>query len=328
MDFLNKLRDKCFQQPQRVIFAEGNDERILQAARFLKDHSLAEPLILGGNYEIRDLAEKCRVKTRGLVIVNPGNDVHLKPVREKLFSENKQLSRFQIELELKKPIRFAIEKMRIGHADIVLAGNNSTMAEIASAAVKYSGINPGYQRASSFYIMYSERLKKLICFADCSINVNPEPQQLSEIAIKTAENFEKISGRQAKVALLSFSTKGSASDPKVDLVSNTLQIIQKMSPRLAVDGELQFDAAIDPAVAAKKAPNGSLNGMANVFIFPSLNAANIGQKIAEQIGGFDSVGPMLQGLNYPLHHLAKSCTVQGIINSVLLASYMKIKNIN
>lgn len=328
MNFFDRFRRECQLQPQRVIFAEGNDERILQAARFLKDNLIAEPVILGGNYEIRDLAEKCRVNTRGLTIVNSNNAVHAGPIIEKLYAEKKGLTRTQIELELKNPQRFAIEKMRMGHADIVFAGNKSTMAKVGLSAIKYSGINKVYRRVSSFYMMYSEQLKKQFCFADCSMNINPDPWQLSEIAVKTAENFEKITGDRARVAFLSFSTKGSAADPKVDLIRNTLEIIHKEKPAMAADGELQFDAAIDPVVSAKKAPNGSLNGMANVFIFPSLNAANIGQKIAEQIGGFISVGPMLQGLNYPVHHLAKSCTADGIINSVLLASYMKIKNIH
>jgi len=200
------------------------------------------------------------------------------------------------------------------------------MANVAATALAHNSIAEGYARAASFYLMFAPDARTIYSFADCSLNVNPNPAQLAEIAINTAATFEGITGRQARVAFLSFSTHGSAKQDSAEKVQEAVAIAQKQAPHLQLDGALQFDAAIDTAVAQKKAPNGSLNGKANVFIFPSLNSANIGQKIAEHMGGFVSIGPILQGFTYPVHHLAKSCTVEGIINSVVLASYMKIKN--
>lgn len=328
MNFFEKLKTACKLNPQRVIFSDGRDERIIAAARYLKDNELAEPLILGGNFEIRDLADAHKIKTRGLNIINPKNSAQLNPIMERIKKTYLNSDSFAVENALKEPLNFAIQKVRFGHADLVMAGNQGTMQNVASSAIRHCGILQGYQRLSSFYLMLSKDFRNVVAFADCSINVNPTADQLVEIALKTAQNFEKITDRQARIALLSFSTKGSAAHPRVDLVKKAVQKINKASPQIVADGELQFDAAIDPLVAEKKAPNGSLNGKANVFIFPALNASNIGQKIAEHVAGYISIGPMLQGLKFAVHHLAKSCTVEGIINSVLLASYMKIKNIN
>ena len=258
MNLPEVFREHCLKNPQRVIFSDGADERILQAARFLKDSSIAEPLILGGAYEIRDLADSLNISTRGLKIINPQNAGSYQPLLNMLLKENQKSQRIRLEQEIKEPLPFAIQKQKINQADIVFSGNLGTMKKVSKAVLKFAGIKPGYKRLSSFYLMFVPVSNRPVAFADCSINVSPTDTQLAEIAIKTAENFEKITGRQARVALLSFSTKGSASHPRAELVKGTLQLIKQLKPNLLVDGELQFDAAIDEKVAQKKAPGGSL----------------------------------------------------------------------
>jgi len=161
-----------------------------------------------------------------------------------------------------------------------------------------------------------------------SINIEPSAKTLAEIAIKTAEVYKQITNTEPKVALLSFSTKGSAKHAKVERIINAVGIVKSLNPELLCDGELQFDAAFDPIVAQKKAPNGVLNSSANVFIFPTLNSANIAQKIVEQIAKFHLAGPMIQGLEHHLHGLPINCTAESIVNSVVLASYLKLKKEN
>jgi phosphotransacetylase len=327
MSYLEKLKVICRENPQRVIFAEANDEHVIKAARILTDQELAKPILFGGAYQVRDLATKINVRTRGLKIINPSHQRETEPYLNRISSQNstKKLSRFEAGQIAKDPVIQSIFRLKSRHGDIAFAGNRSNTSKVLSAGLKWSGVHSGYNRMSSFYLLISKDNKDIFSFSDCSVNISPNAVQLAEIALKTATNFQRITGRQARVAFLSFSTKGSAIHKKVELVQQAVNIFRKKRSGIICDGELQFDAAVDQIVAQKKAPNGSLNGNANVFIFSSLNSANIGQKIAVQMGGYAAIGPMIQGLNDSLHILSKSSTTEEIINSVLLASVMKIK---
>ncbi len=324
---LEKLETICRNNPQIVIFAEAKDKSIIKAARVLSDQGLAKPILLGGAFELRDLAEKINVATKGLLIKNPNHEKETKPYLSKVIaqSRNKKLSKFEAGQIVKEPITQAIMRLICGNGHIAFAGNKSNISKVISAGLKWSGVKATYKRLSSYYLLISEDNQDIFALADCSINIAPDPAQLAEIAIKTAANFQIITGRQPRVAFLSFSTKGSANHEKVDIVREAVNIFSKNSSGIACDGELQFDAAVDKTIARKKAPNGSLNGNANVFIFPSLNSANIAQKIAVEIGAYRAIGPMFQGLENHLHSLPKSCAIEEIINSVLLASVIKLK---
>ena len=327
MTYLEKLKMACGQNPQRVIFAEANNESVIKAARSLLDQELAEPILLGGAFEVRDLAAKINIATKGLKIVNPNHEREALPYINYFIRQekNKNISSFEARNIIKEPINQAIMRLMNGHGDIAFAGNNSSTAKVVSAGLKWSGVIKNYNRVSSFYLLISPDNKDIYAFADCSVNISPSPVQLAEIALKTATNFQLITGRRPRLAFLSFSTKGSASHKNVEIIQTAVKIFVESNSGFVCDGELQFDAAVDQTIAKKKAPNGSLNGNANVFIFPSLNSANIAQKMAAQIGGYTAIGPMIQGLNDPIHCLQKNCTVEEIINSVLLASEMKMK---
>lgn len=329
MLIIEKLKKLCKENPQRIIFAEAGDERIISAANWLLKEGFAEPILCGGIFELRDMADKLGISSKNFQIINTEHEKEFRPYVAQLSKkvENQISSAYAIESLVKNAVIQSILRIKFGHADIVLSGNKSNMAKTARAAIRFSGVNKNLMKASSFYMLVSPDQKNTYFFADCSINVTPSARDMAETAILTAQHYSLITGREPRVALLSFSTKGSAKHQSIDTINEALKLIHKQNSNLICDGEIQFDTAVNSLVAEKKAPDSSLNGKANVFIFPSLNSGNIAQKIAEHIGAFFSIGPMFQGLNHDVHHLPKSYSVDGIINSALLASYLKISKL-
>ena len=330
MQIVEKFKNACKGNPQRIIFAEANDERILKAADYLLKEGLAHPILCGGIYELRDMADKLGISSRKMEIVNPEHVKEFTPYVEQLSRkiENQNSSNLILEDLVKDSVIQSVLRVKFNHADIALSGNKSNMAKTARAAIQYSGVSQNIMKASSFYMLISPDQKETYFFADCSVNINPTARDISETAQLTAKNFRLITGLEPRVALLSFSTRGSAKHESIDKINEALKLLKKKDPNLICDGEIQFDAAVNSIVAEKKAPDSSLKGKANVFIFPSLNSGNIAQKIIEQIAGYFSIGPMFQGLNHDVHYLPKNYTFEGIINSALLASYIKISKLN
>ena len=328
MQIFEKLIEICRNNPQTVLFAEANDPRIIKAARYLSDNQLAHPVLLGGGFEIREMADQINISSRGLEIINHKHYSEYNPFIEQLGKKQqyRDLNKEELQVLLNDALFYALTCLEFDKADFVLAGNMSTIRMFVKKALDVLEICDKYIRASAFYLLISRHDNNVFAFADCSINVNPSAEIMAEIAIKTSEKYNRITGLLPKVAFLSFSTKGSARPENINKILQAIEIVNKKAPSLQCDGELQFDAAINQAVAVKKGANNILNGKANVFIFPSLDSANIGQKIAEQIGGYLSVGPMIQGFKKSIHHLPKSCTVESVINSALLASFLNIKN--
>jgi len=328
MLLIEKFKNICRSNPRTVLFAEANDQRIIQAARYLKDSQLAHPILIGGKFEVREIADDLNISTRGLEIINHNHQKDVQPFLEQLLHQGRfrEYSRDELEIYLKDVLIYTLTRLYFNKADFAVAGNLSSMEKVARAALAAIGVCPKFKRASAYYLLFSTDQKKIYLFTDCSINVNPSAENLAEIAVKCAEKYIRIIGLVPRVAFLSFSTKGSANHQGIEKVTHAVEIAKKINPSLICDGEIQFDSAVDPFVAKKKGAYNSLNGKANVFIFPSLNSANIAQKIAEHIGGFISIGPMIQGLVKDVHHLPKSCTVENVINSVLLGSYLVLKN--
>jgi len=328
MLLIEKFKDVCRSNPQTIIFAEANDPKIIIAARYLKDNNLAYPVLIGGGFEIREIASEFDISTRGLEIINHRHQKEYYPFVEQLRNrtEYKEYSKEDLEIVLSDSLYYSLIQLEFGKADFVLAGNMSTMGKTAKTALNVVGVCNKYIRASSFYLLISADQKRVYAFADCSLNVNPSAESMAEIAIKTSGKLSKSTNHVPRVAFLSFSTKGSAQPENIKKIKEAITIVKKRTPSLICDGELQFDAAIDQTIAEKKGANNILNGKANVFIFPTLDSANIGQKIAEQIAGYTSIGPMIQGLRKTIHHLPKSCTVESVINSALFASFLRIKN--
>jgi len=328
MQLIEKLKEVCRSHPQKILFAEAADYRIIKAAKYLKENALAEPVLLGGTFEIHEIAEQNDISTRGLQIVNHKHQNAYMPYVEQLNKKlkYKNYSKDELEILLKDNLFFSMQWLEFSKTDFVLAGNMSTMREVTKTALEVLGICEAYRRASSFYLLMSPTQENIFAFADCSLNINPNAETMAETAIKTAQKFSHITGQSPRLAFLSFSTRGSAQPQNLEKIKMAIQIVSNKAPSLQCDGEIQFDAAIDNAVAEKKGANNVLNGNANVFIFSTLNSANIAQKIAEQLASYLSIGPMIQGLRKNVHHLPKSCTVESVINSALLASFLKIEN--
>lgn len=325
MTVLEKCIERCRKKPKRIIFGDARDERVLKAARRLRDEHLARPLLIGGPVDLREFAAGCGLKTQGLSIRWPLHDPDFEKYVKELLARRgpKGLSRTQAEELLCQPLWYSAAALRNGRADISIAGNLSSTADVLRAGIQALGLAGRDELVSSFYLMQSSDGSRLLAFADCSVVPRPSAEQLALIARRTAAAFSRISGEAARLALLSFSTRGSARHERVEVVRQAVEILKKAALDFEFDGELQFDSALVPDVARKKAPDSPLRGTANVLIFPSLNAGNIGYKIAERIAGFQAMGPFLQGLAGSYHDLSRGCSVDDIVRTAVIASCLE-----
>jgi len=324
MKLLDRCLRKCRQTQKTILFADAQDVRVIEAVRYLKDNKLAEPVLVGSPVQVREFASAHGLSTRGIKVHKPRHDPEFDH-RVRMFYEKRKekgLLRHEAEAYLCQPLWYAADALARGKGDICIAGNLSTTAEVLRAGIRMVGLQEDVETVSSFFIMTDTDEKQLFAFADAAVMPRPTAEQLADIAISTARNFERLTATEARVALLSFSTNGSAEHAMTKPLLQALESIRERQPGLCVDGEIQFDAAVAADVAAKKMPDSSLAGRANVFIFPSLNAANIGYKLAQHLGGFRALGPFIQGLQYPLHDLSRGCTSEEIIQTAILASCM------
>ncbi len=324
---MNLWRERCSKRPKTVVFTDALDVRVLEAARYLKDESFTDPILIGSPVQIREFAETYHISTRGIRVRAPRHDKDFDHLVRAFFDKRSQkgLSRFEATERLASPLWYGMMLLKQGAAQACLSGNQQPIGEVLHAALQVLGPPEEGKTVSSFYLMIGPDEKNIYAFADGSVLIRPTAAQLKDVAIDTARNFEKLTGRIPKVALLSFSTKGSAQHERTDKVREAVELIRKEDPALLVDGELQFDAAMVPAVAAQKAPQSPLKGEANVFVFPSLNAANIGYKIARDLVGYKAYGAFVQGLPRPIVALTAHCTTRQIIETTLLTSCLTAK---
>ncbi|MCD2478107.1 phosphate acetyltransferase [Mammaliicoccus lentus] len=320
---LNVLSDKLSGKNVRIVLPEGDDARVLTAAVKLQTTDLVSPIVLGNEDKIKETADGANLSIEGLTIINPETSELKADLVEKFVERRKgKATQEQAEELLNNVNYFGTMLVYTDQADGLVSGAAHSTADTVRPALQIIKTKPGVTKTSGVFFM--TKGEEQYVFGDCAINPELNAQDLAEIAIESAKTAQAF-GMSPKVAMLSFSTKGSAKSPDTEKVSEAVQIAQNNLQEtdlkdVVLGGEFQFDAAIVPEVAAKKAPNSDIQGDANVFIFPSLEAGNIGYKIAQRLGGYDAVGPVLQGLNAPVNDLSRGCSAEDVYSLSIITA--------
>ena len=324
MDLIKTCADYCRDHPGRVVFPDSLDERAIAAAARLVAEGLAHPVLLGNPFAIRGLCRDKQLSLRQVPVIDPQRSQLREHYADLLLPKvaERGMKREEVLAHLDDPLWYGAMMVAAGDADYCVAGNLSSTSNVLRAALNAIGLAEGNKTVSSIFFMIAPGGGRAFGFADCGAVPDPTPEQLADIAISTAESYRKVTGDVPAVGLLSFSSRGSAKHPAVEKVRSAVALVRQRCPDLMIDGELQFDAAYVPSVAVKKVPDSPLVGAANVFVFPSLEAGNIGYKIAERMGGYTAVGPMIQGLRLPMHDLSRGCSVEDMIDVTLVANKM------
>lgn len=317
-DLFEGLKAKVTGWDRKIVFPEALDSRVLAAAGRLAADGLMTPVLIGNMEAIQEKAKDLDVSLDRMEIYDPGKYVEMDEMVQSFVERRKgKATEEQARKMLLNENYFGTMLVYMNKAHGLVSGAIHSTADTVRPALQIVKMKEGLRKTSGVFIMVKDEEK--FVFADCAINIAPDSQDLAEIAIessKTALMFDI----DPRVAMLSFSTKGSAVSDETKKVEDALKLAQEMAPELIIDGEFQFDAAIVPSVAQKKAPDSPIQGDANVFVFPSLEAGNIGYKIAQRLGGYEAVGPILQGLNSPVNDLSRGCSEEDVYNLALITA--------
>lgn len=327
MDLLEKIKNNARQHKKRIVLPESTEERTLKAADILIGEEIAKIILLGNPDKILSEAGKLGLENiENATIINPLNHFNKNKYIDLMVElrSHKGLTRSDAEKLIEDPLYLATLMIKAGDADGEVAGAGNSTGDVLRPAFQYVKTRPGISIVSGAFIMILKDKEfgedGLLVFADCAVHPDPTEKELAEIAVATAGTTRAIAGFEPRIAMLSFSTKGSASHPMVDKVVNATSLAKEMDPGLQIDGDLQADAAIIEKIGQSKAPGSSIAGKANVLIFPNLECGNIAYKLVQRLAHAEAIGPVLQGLAAPINDLSRGCSVSDIVNLVAITA--------
>ncbi|MCX6229482.1 MAG: phosphate acetyltransferase [Bacteroidia bacterium] len=326
MEFINQIKERAKTLQNKIVLPEGTDLRTLKAVEQVIADNLAQIILLGDPIEIKVLALKEGINITGAEIINPKTS----PKREQYAAlmveirKDKGLTTSEALDALNNPLVFGSLMVKAKDADGEIAGAINSTGDVLRPALQYIKTVPGVSVVSGvFFMVFKDKSigdNGILVFADCAVMPDPTDRQLAEIAVSTAKTAESIAHLSPRVAMLSFSTKGSAKHPLVDKMTSATRIAKELDPELIIDGELQLDAALIESVGLSKAPGSTVAGKANILIFPGLESANIGYKLVQRLAGAEAIGPILQGMAAPINDLSRGCSVADIVNLVAITA--------
>jgi phosphate acetyltransferase len=320
---IENIRNNAKKNLKSIVLPEGQELRVIETAIQLKTDKIATPILLGNENEILTVAGSLAKNLDNISVIDPAHHSRHNEFSEIYYElrKHKGITIEEARKIMKDPLYFGAMMLKENLAAGAVAGSINTTSDVLRAAIQICGLQPDIDVVSGCFLMVLPK-GNILTFADCAVIPDPTPEQLASIAISSAHTHQKLTGNEPKIAMLSFSTKGSARHPLADKVIKATEIVKNLSPKFIIDGELQFDAAYLPEIGQRKAPDSAVAGQANVFIFPDLNAANIGYKMVERLAGAIAVGPVIQGLVKPYNDLSRGCSVADIINVAAICSLL------
>ena len=326
---LREIKTKAAARKKTIVLCEGEDKRVIEAAAKITEEGIAKIVLIGNEEECKKVAPE--VDLTGITLVDPLTSEKTAEYANILYEARKAkgMTEEQAKEQAKDRTMFGALMLKAGDVDGYVSGACHSTANTLRPGLQVVKTAPGIKTVSSCFIMIAPEKHKynpdgVAVFADCAINIEPTAEQLADIAVSSAKTAKAIAGLEPRVAMLSFSTKGSGNDDKftqtVPKVQKATELAKAMAPELALDGEFQFDAAVAPEVGQLKAPGSKVAGHANVFVFPNINAGNIGYKIAQRFGGYMAIGPVCQGFAKPLNDLSRGCSVEDIVATVAVTA--------